>query len=324
MNKSLISIIIPIYKVEDYLTRCVDSILEQKYPHMEIILVNDGSPDNCGEICDAYAKQDKRISVVHQENMGLSMARNNGLEKASGDYISFIDSDDWIEPGMYETMLEYMMEHGLELSECIWKRKNEVLVKEEFDKIYIETRDEALQRMIVPGFYNVGNKIYKRSLIGDTRFRKGVLYEDGLFNSEIYKKVTQVGFIPRNFFNYFQENESIIRSGYSLKKLEGIDVTKEKVENFTGMTKNKEIHRKFRKYFLRRLFNHYHNILRNPHFDPDNHHLKKVKKLIWANSKLEFNTLYITLINILPIWCYKIFFRFNEKRIKTKMAADNS
>ena len=104
----LISIIVPVYKVEPYLRRCVDSILNQTYRNLEVILVDDGSPDNCGSICDAYAKQDSRVKVIHKENGGLSSARNAGLDVMSGAYVGFVDSDDWIEPHMYESLLKLM------------------------------------------------------------------------------------------------------------------------------------------------------------------------------------------------------------------------
>ena len=100
-RKTLISVIVPVYKVEQYLPQCVESILNQTYRNLELILVDDGSPDGCGKICDAYAEKDSRVRVIHKKNGGLSDARNAGLNAASGDYLSFIDGDDWIEPDTY-------------------------------------------------------------------------------------------------------------------------------------------------------------------------------------------------------------------------------
>ena len=105
---SLISVIVPIYKVEKYLRKCVESILSQTHTNLEIILVDDGSPDNCGAICDEYAKQDARIKVIHKPNGGLSDARNAGLDIMTGEYVAFVDSDDWIGPRMYETLLQML------------------------------------------------------------------------------------------------------------------------------------------------------------------------------------------------------------------------
>ena len=114
----LISIIIPVYKVEKYLKRCVDSVIGQTYPNLQIILVDDGSPDNCPQICDEYAAQDKRIEVIHQANAGVSNARNNGLKVAKGDYILFIDSDDYIAPDMCEKMLAFAQQTQADIVVC--------------------------------------------------------------------------------------------------------------------------------------------------------------------------------------------------------------
>ena len=114
----LISVIVPIYNVEKYLDRCVDSIINQTYKNLEIILVDDGSPDNCPQMCDDYAKKDSRIKVVHKENGGLSDARNVGMEVATGEYVSFIDSDDYISLDFYETLLETIVDNDSDIVEC--------------------------------------------------------------------------------------------------------------------------------------------------------------------------------------------------------------
>lgn len=114
-HKDLISVIVPIYNVEKYLCQCIDSILGQTYPHLEIILVDDGSPDGCGAICDSYAAKDSRIRVIHKDNGGLSHARNAGIEIARGDYIAFVDSDDYLEPDTYEAMLDAVHRHNAKL-----------------------------------------------------------------------------------------------------------------------------------------------------------------------------------------------------------------
>lgn len=114
----LISVIVPIYKTEPFLRKCLDSIVKQTYENIEIILVDDGSTDNCGVICDEYAAQDRRIKVIHQANAGVSAARNAGLESASGDWIGFVDSDDFIEPDMYEYLLNLAQENGADLTQC--------------------------------------------------------------------------------------------------------------------------------------------------------------------------------------------------------------
>ena len=115
-----ISIIVPVYRAEKFLPQCIESILGQTYENLEILLVDDGSPDKCGEICDEYAKQDSRICVIHQTNAGESAARNTGLDKASGAYIGFVDADDWIEPKMYERMYDGIKLSGSQIAACGW------------------------------------------------------------------------------------------------------------------------------------------------------------------------------------------------------------
>lgn len=117
-EEKLLSVIVPVYKVEPYLHRCVDSIRNQTYKNLQIILVDDGSPDNCGKICDEYAELEARIIVVHQKNRGLSGARNTGLRYAKGDYVAFVDSDDWIDSSMYETLVDMIEKNDLDMARC--------------------------------------------------------------------------------------------------------------------------------------------------------------------------------------------------------------
>lgn len=117
-KKKLLSVIVPVYKAEPYLRRCVDSIRQQSYDNLEIILVDDGSPDNCGAICDEYAKIDSRVIVVHQENAGVSSARNKGILFAKGEYIAFVDSDDWLHPDMYKVLMSMIEEYNLDIARC--------------------------------------------------------------------------------------------------------------------------------------------------------------------------------------------------------------
>lgn len=122
-----ISIIVPIYNVEKYLQKCVDSILCQTYKNLEIILVNDGSPDNCPAICDEYAKKDKRIKVIHKQNGGVSSARNAGLDVATGKYVQFVDSDDWVEPEYSKTMINLIEENNCDLGICGYIKKGKIV-----------------------------------------------------------------------------------------------------------------------------------------------------------------------------------------------------
>ncbi|UHA57888.1 glycosyltransferase [Metabacillus litoralis] len=117
-----ISVVIPVYNVEKYINRCIDSILKQTFQDFEILLINDGSIDNSGQICDEYAKIDKRIKVLHKKNARVSAARNDGIKMAQGEFVSFIDSDDWVDPGMYKGMIEKAIEHDLDVIMCDFKK----------------------------------------------------------------------------------------------------------------------------------------------------------------------------------------------------------
>ena len=121
MKEAKISVIVPIYKVENYLKRCIDSIRKQTYQNLEIILVDDGSPDMCGEMCERYAQEDSRIRVLHKENGGLSDARNVGIEAATGEYIAFVDSDDWIDDKMYEVLYDTLLKCDADIAECSYR-----------------------------------------------------------------------------------------------------------------------------------------------------------------------------------------------------------
>ena len=314
-----ISVVIPVFKVADTIHKCVDSVIDQTYTNLEIILVDDGCPDNCGAICDEYAKRDNRIKVVHQENQGLSMARNNGIAVATGDYFGCVDSDDFIRPKMYELMMKAMLMHGLKIVECSMQKGDMVYFEQDADKVYVETMDEALKRLVYPGFYNVMNKLYAMDVIKGINFRKGKIYEDILFNSQVYQKIDRLGFIPLALYYYSQEGESIIRSNYSHKKLDGFWVVAEAMENLNKLTKtvlSKDILRE--NYLTHTLLFHFHSLLENPEIDPDRENVKKIRNLILQNSKKPYNNWYIRLINSMPLWGYRIFYKVNAIRLKMR------
>lgn len=177
----LISVIIPIYKVEDYLNECVQSVIHQTYKNLEIILVNDGSPDKCPQICDEYAKLDNRIIVIHKKNGGLSDARNAGLKQATGDFISFVDSDDFIDTTMYEKMLEYQQESDADIVSCkfSWYVNGDIQTWPWENKRYKE-KDTLFLLDYFMDADCVCNKLFKRSVTTET-FVKGRINEDFLY-----------------------------------------------------------------------------------------------------------------------------------------------
>ena len=182
MNYYLISVIVPIYKVEKYLHKCIDSILAQTYTNLEIILVDDGSPDNCGKICDEYAAKDSRIKVIHQPNGGLSAARNAGLDIATGDYIGFVDSDDYIAPDMYEKLYNALVKNDADMAICDYQRFGNELPYDEMSlTTEVITGLQAMEKqntVINCSFVVAWSKLYKSFIFSNVRFPVGKINED--------------------------------------------------------------------------------------------------------------------------------------------------
>lgn len=244
-----ISIIVPIYKVEDYLERCVDSIVNQTYKNLEIILVDDGSPDNCPTICDELAKADKRIKVVHKENGGLSDARNAGMDISTGDYIGFVDSDDYVESDMFEVLVDAIEENNADISCCrytkVWDDgETEAIGNDEKVYVYegIDGLKEYLYAKTVDPFACA--KIYRAELLGNKtyttrkhRFIKGIVGEDNPFNIELLKNISRMDVIGKSMYNYLQARQGAITSTtISQKKIDSVfywdSVSKDCKENY--------------------------------------------------------------------------------------------
>lgn len=222
-----LSVIVPVYNAEEYLKQCVDSILRQNYAPMELILVDDGSTDQSGSICDEYVKQDKRVKVIHQKNQGHTVARKNGFAASDGSYIILIDSDDWIEEGMFTRMMEKAEKENADIVQCSYRSvkqgadRDEVPVFREgfYDKRALE--EEIYPRMIYAGGYyrfgiapNMWNKIFKRVLAEkylpgiDKRIRSG---EDGLFTFACFLEAERVYILHDCFYNYRSREISMCR-----------------------------------------------------------------------------------------------------------------
>lgn len=203
-----VSIIVPVYKVEKYLNRCVDSILAQTFTDFECILVDDGSPDGCPAICDEYAKKDNRIKVIHQENKGVSAARNAGLDAALGEWIGFVDSDDWIEKDMYQILYEDAVESKSDVVVCgLYGRKIKI------NKIILK-REEAIKNIFkINGFggFSVLRLINAKKL-GKLRFDVQVSYmEDVKFFYELFKKCESIYWHNVPLYHYENNEESVTR-----------------------------------------------------------------------------------------------------------------
>lgn len=221
----LLSVIVPVYGAERFLRDCVDSILNQTYKNLEIILIDDESPDDCGKIIDDYATKDLRVKAVHQKNAGNSSTRNNGIELATGKYITFVDNDDIIAPDMYRSMLEAMSENHLEIIACketVFKTGDKIidLNAHTTGKVHIYEKSDILERVLKDEDNNVWNKIFRRETIGDVRFIPGRRFDD---TSTTYRFVANMkadglfGKLDRNYYYYRNNPSSIVHTSFSSK-----------------------------------------------------------------------------------------------------------
>lgn len=222
-----LSIIVPVYNVEAYIKRCLNSILAQTFTDFELILVDDGSPDGCPAICDEYAARDRRITVIHKPNGGLSDARNAGLDIAAGEFLGFVDSDDYISPNMYEKLVEAIKSSGADLVACgmyyigadekvnsIWPSlsENKLYMRTDFiDHFYPDVR-----RDIMPA---VMNKLYKRTIFSELRFPIGKLYEDAFIQLDLFDQCNSIYVLHEHlYYYYYNRNGSILNSSFSEKR----------------------------------------------------------------------------------------------------------
>jgi glycosyltransferase involved in cell wall biosynthesis len=206
-----ISIIVPVYKVEQYIHKCIDSILKQTLIDFELILINDGSPDNCGQICEEYARKDARIKVIHKENGGLSSARNAGLDVAKGEYIGFVDSDDWIEPDMYELLYNLCEDNNCEIANISsFIHYKDRTIRNGGHPFFIHNRSEAMKTMLEGKLYDevVWTKLIKRSLLRDLRFKTGIVYEDTAFTYQLIHKSNRICCIGMPMYHYIKRENS--------------------------------------------------------------------------------------------------------------------
>lgn len=209
----MISIIIPVYNVEKYLRRCVDSILNQTINEIEIILVDDGSIDQSGKICDEYAQKDMRVKAIHQENKGVSAARNKGLNMAQGEYIAFVDSDDFVDGDMYELLLANSKLYQADICACtartLYENGQKVLGKDD-GEISVFNKNEAAEKIVKSLDNALWNKLFTRQIVSDIGFEEGRTHgEDLYFILQCLVKCEKVVYINRCKYNYIKRENSI-------------------------------------------------------------------------------------------------------------------
>ncbi len=214
MNRPLISVIIPVYNVEKYLCKCIDSVLAQTYTNLEIILVDDGSTDNSGQICDEYTVKDKRVKVIHQQNGGVSSARNAGLNAAHGEYIGFVDGDDYIDADMFATLFDLCQTYTTQIAVCSVYNKP-ILLK---GNVNCLTSGEALVKLAAQLY--VCNKLFSRQVIKHIRFRTDLHYcEDLFFCLETFQQTPTIVYTDKRKYYYRLNPHSATKQAFNLKKL---------------------------------------------------------------------------------------------------------
>lgn len=227
-----VSVIVPIYNVEKYLSRCIETLINQTLKNIEIILVNDGSPDNCRKICDFYSAKDNRIKIINKKNAGLGMARNSGIEVATGEYVAFVDSDDYVEIDMYEKLYTFSKKNDLDTCLCNFKRVNdngEKISITNFKSIQVFENSENIEKIILdiigakPDYIEdikvemcVWRGIYSHNIIKNNEIKfcseREFISEDIIFDLDYYPKSKRVGVIPDELYNYCENNQSLTQT----------------------------------------------------------------------------------------------------------------
>lgn len=216
----LISILIPVYNVERYLAHCLDSIINQTYQNLQIVLVDDGSKDNSLNICQKYAERDKRIEVYHQKNQGVAATRNHLLEKVKGEYVLFVDSDDWIETDMVEKLLKLIIENDADISECQNVINNQPCNKDETGPI-IWNQEKAIYEFLRHTNFNgsMCNKLVKSSLLQNKKFHCGISYgEDALFCWYVLQRAKRIVRTSQQYYHYRKNENSLSHQEWTPEK----------------------------------------------------------------------------------------------------------
>lgn len=297
--KDLISVIVPIYNVEQYLDRCIESILNQTYKNLEIILVDDGSTDNCPKICDRWTKKDNRIKVIHKKNGGISSTRNAGLDISTGKFIGFVDGDDSIDETMYEILYKNLIDTNSDISICSMQKifnydeinklnKNNKIINNKtfvsinkFDGLF----DDKIKDTIV-----AWNKLYKKEIFNELRYPINKQNEDTFLIIKILDKSKKIVYTNLKLYYYFQRIDSIMNSKFNIKKLDELQAFKEQMLFFK---REEYINTKYYKLSLLKYADKtiiYYCKLKK--FNKENNYTKKIKEI-----KDDYNEYYKEIIN---------------------------
>lgn len=236
MDSPLVTIVLPIYNVEKYLKKCIDSVLSQTYKNIEIILVDDGSTDNSSQICDEYKLIDKRIKVIHKENGGLSSARNVGIDNSNGEFVALIDSDDFISNNFISELLNLLIQYDADIAECDIEKVEEkdsslfqFCTESPSDPIKVLDNCQALTRIHDDDFYIclrsviASNKLYRKSLFDTIKYPLGKLHEDEFTTYKLFYASRRVVFSNKKMYAYLQRQNSIMHTDFNLRRLDALE-----------------------------------------------------------------------------------------------------
>ena len=285
---SKVSIVVPIYKVEKYLRRCVDSIINQTYRNLEIILVDDGSPDKCGQIIDEYKEKDSRIISLHKKNGGLSDARNYGMKYVTGEYIFFLDSDDYIKSETIETLINLSLKYQADIVQggFYYKYENYLLYddryyNEDSDPIILDNKELMYELIVNERVKNFAwGKLYKTDLIKDLLFEKGVLFEDVFWAHNVMSRVKKYVICHKPLTYYVQREDSIV-ANYSVRNLDIIKGMKVR-HKFIEENYSEFINESYT-LLLKTMFMHYNLLMKNKSKDSDKKYRKEIEEYIITN-----------------------------------------
>lgn len=285
-----VSVIVPVYKVENYIHRCLSSIIQQTYANLEIILVNDGSPDNCGEIIEDYAQKDSRIKVIHKENGGLSDARNEGIKAVTGVYTMFIDSDDWVAKNLIETLLSLMIKHKTDIAQSsfYYAYDDQLLLDQRYftenHQAMIYDNNQLMKALLknekVKNF--AWAKLYKTELIKDIPFKKGILFEDVYWSYQVMSRAKSYLICDLPLYYYYQRKDSIVATytSKSLDMIEGLRIR----HQFINVRYPELIALSYQS-ILKHSLIHYDLLVRNFKIDGRKKYRKKIESYLLANKQ---------------------------------------
>lgn len=292
-----ISVIVPVYKVEAYLDRCVKSILNQSYGDFELILVDDGSPDNCGRMCDDWTKKDSRIHAIHQKNRGLSAARNTGVEWAfaEGDsqWITFIDSDDWIHPQMLEWMLRAAEEQQVDISVCAYADTTgeDPWISGEMPGVECWTAADFYQQKFINATIACG-KLYRKECFEKTCFPVGKLHEDEFVTYRLLFEREKLAYLPEPLYAYYVNPDGITKTGWSPRRLDAWEAYEQQIAFFEQRGEEELVKFRYRGYLENAMVN-----LKGAETEPETYakqirfmkkRIRNVIRRAWKRGVLDF------------------------------------